>query len=73
MGQKDLDELISSKRLRKTESLQSGLFSDADLSAMKRPEYYSTDTDATWSSSLSGVRMVVDRDSGKVLYMVFSS
>src|SRR4051812_24717531 len=32
IGQEDLDELISSKHLRKTDGLQTGLFSDADLS-----------------------------------------
>jgi len=72
LGQRDLDDLISSKHLQKEDSLQPGLFAAADLAAMKRPEFYATDSDSTWTASLSGIRMAVDRDSGRVLYMVFS-
>ena len=72
IGQKDLDDLIASKRLDKEDSLQGGLFAAQDLAELKHPEYYATDRDTTWSSLRSDVRMAVDRDSGIVLYMVRS-
>jgi hypothetical protein len=73
IGQKDLDDLIVSKRLNKEDSVQDGLLTALDLAELKHPEYYATDRDTTWSSSQSSVRMAVDRESGIVLYMVFSS
>jgi len=73
IGQKDLDDLIVSKRLDKQDSLQDGLFSTQDLAELKHPEFYTTDRDTTWSSSRSSVRMAVDRESGSALYMVFSA
>ena len=73
ISQKDLDDLIVSKRLDKDNSLQDGLFPAQDLAAFKHPEYYATDRDTTWSSSRSSIRLVVDRESGIVLYMVFRS
>jgi len=72
IGQKDLDDLIVSKRLDKRDSIQEHLFAAQDMAELKHPEYYTTDRDTTWSSSRSDVRMAADRDSGIVLYMVFS-
>ena len=72
IGQNDLQNLISSKRLHKTDSLSPSLFAENALATMKNPEFYFTDADATWSRSLSGVRMAVDRINGLVLYTVFS-
>jgi hypothetical protein len=74
MSLKDLDDLISSKHLEKQTSLQPGLFLDKDIGALKRPEYYTTDKDTTWRASPpTSIRMAVDRESGVVLYYVFSA
>jgi hypothetical protein len=71
INQKDLEDLITSKRLQKTGSMQSGLFSQTELDAMKQPEFYWTDSDTTWRATPpTGIRMAVDRTSGIVLYCV---
>lgn len=73
IGQTNLDELISSKQLQKVDSLQPGLFSETDLDSLKHAEFYATEFDTTWRASPpTSVRMAVDRESGVVLYYVFS-
>lgn len=70
IGQKDLEELISSKHLQTTNAAPWDLFPTADLEAMKTPEFYLSDSDTTWRQQASRVRMAVDRASGIVLYVV---
>jgi hypothetical protein len=68
---KDLDGLIASKGLQKSDSLQEHLFPDKDLAAMRQPEFYWTDKDMTWSKLGTIVKMAADRDTGAAFYMVF--
>jgi hypothetical protein len=64
----DLDRLILAKKLQRSEEP----FQFDDSGDLKQSEFYWTDTDTTWSSSRSSVRMGVDRKSGLVIYEVLS-
>jgi len=69
---KALDDLIAAKQLRSTDSLQPYLLSTNELSELKRPEFYWTDSDKTWSELGKVVKVAADRELGIMFYMVFS-
>ena len=67
-----VDDLIKAKRLHVSDFPDTHLLRTNELAELKRPEFYWTNKDTTWSKIGRIVQMVTDRDRGLVYYIVFS-